>query len=87
MKKFHFLALAIFALAIEAGLAQPNDPASWKTLAEGGAEVELVPDPAPPLPAGQDTNSLRLTVRQTGGRSGIVCADMGKMKLEPGQVV
>ena len=79
------LALAIFALAAETGLALPNHPASWKPLAEGGAEVELVPDPAPPLPDGQDTHALRLTVRQTGRRLGIVCADMGKMKLERGQ--
>ena len=80
-----FLAFAIFALAAETGLAQPNNPASWKTLAEGGAEVELVSDMAPPSPGGQDTNSLRLTVKQTGQRFGIVCADMGEMKLEPGQ--
>ena len=87
MKKFRngFLGFAIFALAVETGLAQPNDPASWKPLAEGGAEVELLPDTAPPVPYGQNTNSLRLTVKQTGGRFGIVCADMGEMKLEPGQ--
>jgi hypothetical protein len=87
MKKFRnsCLVFAIFALAAETGLAQPNNPASWKTLAEGGAEVELVPDPAPPVPDGQNTNSLRLTVKQTGERFGIVCADMGEMKLEPGQ--
>jgi len=87
MKKFRngLLALALFALALEAGLALPADPASWKTLAEGGAEVELMPDQAPPLPGGQNTNSLRLTVKQDGQRFGIVCADMGKMKLEPGQ--
>ena len=87
MKKFRnsCLVFAIFALAVETGLALPNNPASWKTLAEGGADVELVPDSAPPLPNGQDTNSLRLTVKQTGERFGIVCADMGEMKLEPGQ--
>jgi len=87
MKKFRstFLALAIFALAAETGLALPGNPASWKTLTEGGAEVELVPDLAPPLPGGQDTNSLRLTVKQTGERFGIVCTDMGSMALEPGQ--
>ena len=54
-------------------------------MAEGGAEVELVPDLAPPAPGGPDTNSLWLTVKQTGGRCGIVCADMGEMNLEPGQ--
>jgi hypothetical protein len=87
MKKFRnsCLVFAIFALAAETGLALPNDPASWKTLAEGGAQVELVPDLAPPAPGGQDTNSLRLTVKQTGERFGIVCADMGEMKLEPSQ--
>jgi hypothetical protein len=87
MKKFRngFLAVAIFALAMEAGLAQSNNPASWKTLAEGGAEVELVPDSTPPLPEGRDTNSLRLTVKQTGQRCGIARVDMGRMTLEPGQ--
>ncbi len=80
-----FLVLAIFALAVETGLALPDNPASWKTLAEGGAVVELVPDPGTPLPNGRDTNSLRLTVKQTGQRFGLVCADMGKMKLEPDQ--
>jgi hypothetical protein len=87
MKKlrYTFLALAIFALAVETGLALPDNPASWKTLAEGGAEVELMLDSNPPLPGGQDTNSLRLTVKQTGRRSGIVCADMGEINLEPGQ--
>ena len=79
------LALGIFALAVETGLALPDNPASWKAIAEGGAEIELVPDTAPPLPNGQDTNSLRLTVKQTGQLFGIVCADMGEMKLEPGQ--
>jgi hypothetical protein len=81
------LALAIFALAAETGLALPDNPARWKPLAEGGAEVELVPAPAPapPVPGGQDTNSLRLTVKQTGRRFGIVCADMGNIKLKPGQ--
>lgn len=87
MKNFRngYLALAIFVLMSETGLAQPNYPASWKTLAEGGAEVELLPDSSPPLPGGQDTNSLRLTVKQTGQRFGIVCTDMGEMNLEPGQ--
>lgn len=87
MKKLRntFLALVIFALAAETGLALPDDPASWTTLAEGGAVVELVPELASPALNGQGTNSMRLTVKQTGGRFGIVCADMGKMKLEPGQ--
>jgi len=87
MKKLRYtlFALATFALAAETGLALPDNPASWKTLAEGGAVVELLPDLASPLPGGQDTNSLRLTVKQTGQRFGIVCADMGEIKLEPGQ--
>ena len=80
-----FLVLAIFALAVVTGLARPDDPASWKAIAEGGAEVDLVPDSTPQMPNGRDTNSLRLTVKQTGRRFGIVCADMGKLKLEPGQ--
>lgn len=40
--------------------------------------VELVPD-------GQDANLLRLTVKQTGRRCGIVCTNLGKLKLETGQ--
>ncbi len=79
------LGFIMFALAVETGLALPDNPASWKALAEGGAAVELVPDSQPPRPEGRDTNSLRLTVKQTGRRFGIVCPDMGKMKLEPGQ--
>jgi len=86
----HFLFAATLVLAASASAgdlagAPPKNSLSWKILAEGNAKVELVPDMAPPLPSGQDTNSLRLTVKQTGRRFGIVCADMGKMKLEPGQ--
>jgi hypothetical protein len=72
------LMLAASATADDLTQAPPDNPAGWKALAEGGAVVELVPD-------GQDANSLRLTVKQTGRRFGIVCADMGKMKLDPGQ--
>lgn len=87
MKNFRngFLALAIFVLASETGLAQPNNPASWRILAEGGAVMELAADTNAPASQGAGTNSLRLTVKQTGERFGIVCADMGKMKLESGQ--
>lgn len=70
--------LAVSASAGDLTPAPPDNPASWKALAEGGAVVELVPD-------GQDTNSLRLTVKQTGRRFGIVCANPGKSKLETGQ--
>ena len=70
--------LAVSASAGDSIPAPPNNPASWKTLAEGGAQVELVPD-------AQGTNTLRLTVKQTGRRSGIVCAGMGNVKLGPGQ--
>ena len=72
------LMLAFSASADDSMKLPPDNPASWKALAEGGAKVELVPDK-------QETNSLRLTFRQTGRRSGIVCADMGKMKLETGE--
>lgn len=72
------LMMAVLASAGDLAEAAPGNPASWKTLAEGGAEVELVPD-------AQGTNTMRLTVKQTGRRSGIVCAGMGNMKLEPGQ--
>jgi hypothetical protein len=80
-----FLALIAFAFAVEAGLASPNDLSSWKALAEGGAEVEIVRDSSPPWVTGQNTNALRITVRQIGQRFGIVCTDTGKGKLKPGQ--
>ena len=70
--------LAVSGSAGDLTPAPSNNSASWKALAEGGANVELVPD-------GQDTNSLRLTVKQAGRRFGIVCDDMGKSKLEIGQ--
>lgn len=79
------LALAVSARAGDLAEVPPINPASWKILAERGAKVELVSDSAPPLLGGQDTNTLRLTVKQTGERFGIVCPDMGKMKLETGQ--
>lgn len=87
MNKFRieFLVFATCVLAAAAGLAQPNSPSGWKGLAEGGAEVELVPDPNPPVPDGRGTNSLRLTVNQMGTRFGIVCADMRKTELQAGQ--
>lgn len=79
------LLLAASVLADGSTGVTPDNPVAWKALAGGGAVVELVPDPAPPLPDTQDTNSLRLTVRQTGQRFGIVCAGMVKTKLEAGQ--
>jgi hypothetical protein len=86
MKMSHmgFIWFAICVLAATASLAQPSQLSNWKALAEGGTEVELVSDPAPPVPGGQGTNSLRITARQTDRRFGIVCADMGKAKLQTG---
>jgi hypothetical protein len=81
----HLLVAAIFALAAGTGWAQPGNPASWKVLAEGGAAVELSPGPAQSPLGGQGAQTLRLAVEKTGQLSGIVCADMGKMKLKPGQ--
>jgi hypothetical protein len=88
MKKFHigFLAFAVFALTAATGRAQPNNLSSWKVLAEGGAEVEIAQIvAAPPVLDGQSTNALQLTVKHTGERFGIVCADMGIMKLQAGE--
>jgi hypothetical protein len=79
------LALAMFALAATTGLAQPDDLSSWKTLAEGGAEVELMPEAVVPVLDGQGTNSVRITVKQMGQRFGIVCAGMGGTKLQTGE--
>ena len=85
MNRSSFLALAVFALAAEMIWAQPNNPASWKTLAEGGAVVELSPDTVSPLPGAQATNTLRIAVKQTGQLCGIACADTGITKLAAGQ--
>jgi hypothetical protein len=88
MKKIRggIFAFAILAMAMETALAQPNNLASWKTLAEGGAEVEIAQDAAtPPGLNAQNTNALQITVKQTGQRFGIVCADMGKTKLQTGE--
>jgi hypothetical protein len=85
MKNFSFLAFAVFALTVETIWAQPNNPASWNPLAEGGALVELALDTVSPAPGWQGTNTLRITVKKTGERFGVVCADMGKMKLSAGQ--
>ncbi len=88
MKKLHigFLTFAVMALAAATGQAQPGNLSSWKVLAEGGAQVEIAQIAAtPPALDDQNTNALQITVKQTGQRFGIVCADMGKMKLEPGQ--
>jgi len=87
MKKFRIeiLTFIAFALAATTGLAQPQNLSGWRAFAEGGAEVELASDPIPPVPDGQGTDSLRLTVKRTGKRFGIVCADMQKVKLRAGQ--
>ena len=88
MKKFQggFLAFAIFAMMVRTASALPSDPTSWKALVEGGAQIEIAQEvAAPPLLDGQDTNALRITVQQTGERFGIVCADMGKTKLQTGE--
>ena len=84
IKKFSFLVFAIFALAASTGWAQPGNPASWNVLAEGGAVVELAMDTNAPAGQGAGAKSLKLEVKQTGERCGVVCADMGKMKLESG---
>ena len=47
--------------------------------------MELAPDTASPAPGWQGTNSLRMTVKQTGKQCGIACADMGKIELAAGQ--
>ena len=83
MIRIGILAFAAFALAIATSLAQSNQRSSWKALAEGGAEVEVAPEAAtPPVVNEQNTNALRITVKQTGKRFGIVCADMGNAKLQ-----
>lgn len=84
MNTFSFLASVIFALAVETIWAQPNDLAHWSVLAEGGAVVELAPDTNAPAGQGAGASSMRITVRQAGTQCGVVCADMGKMKLAAG---
>lgn len=81
-----FLAFVILAMTAATGLEQPGDLSSWKVLAEGGAEVEIAQVAAtPPALDDQNTNALEISVKQTGKRFGVVCADMGKMKLQPGK--
>jgi hypothetical protein len=85
MGKFRmgFLAFAACALASSTGLAQPDNLSNWNTLAEGGAGVDIAQVAAtPPLLEGQGTNALQVTVKQSGERFGIVCAGMGKIKLQ-----
>ena len=71
-------ALAVCLWIVTTGLAQAGQPAGWQSLAEGGAQVELAP-------AGPGTDGLRLTVRQTGKRFGLVCTAPGVDRAEPGQ--
>ena len=80
-----FPALCVLAIGLETGQAAPNDLSSWKVLAEGGAEVTAALDATPSVSGGQNTEALRVTVKRIGRRFGIVCADLGKTKLEPGQ--
>jgi hypothetical protein len=88
---FHFLLAASLMLVASASAGDltgspPGNLSNWKALAEGGAQVEVVPEAAAtPLLVPQGTNALRITVKQTGRRFGIVCADMGKTKLQTGQ--
>jgi hypothetical protein len=85
MKKFRMWILACVAgaLAMSNGLAQPGNLSSWKTLADGGAQVQITQVAAtPPLLDGQSTNALQITVNQIGKRFGIVCTDTGRVKLQ-----
>ena len=84
MKRFSFLAFALFALAARTAWAQPSNPANWSVLSEGGAVVELAPDTVSPLPGDQTTNTLRITIKKIGERFGAVCPEMGNLKLESG---
>jgi hypothetical protein len=75
------LILLVLAAALwptNTGQAQAAKPAGWISLAEDGAQVELAPDDS-------GTNAMQITVRQTGGRSGIVCADPGVTQAQTGQ--
>jgi hypothetical protein len=72
------LALAACLGAADTGRAQAGKPSGWTSLAEEGAQVELAPDES-------GTHAMRITVRQTGGRFGIVCAAPGVAKAEAGQ--
>lgn len=88
MKQFCIscLAFVIYISATITGLAQPSNISSWKALAEGGAEVEIAQVAAtPPALDGQSTNALQITVKQTGQRFGVVCADMEDTKLQAGE--
>ncbi len=84
MKQFSLPAFAIFALAVTTIWAQPSNPDSWNVLSDGGAVVELAPDTNAPAGQGPGARSLQITVKQTGGHSGVICSDIGKMTLATG---
>lgn len=77
-------ALLLFALAVEAGSGPAGDLSGWKPLAEGGAVVEIAQDTAAPLD-GPSANSLRLTVKSTGHRAGMVSGEIGGATVQAGQ--
>jgi hypothetical protein len=78
------LAIFVFALAAETRLARADDLSGWKSLAEGGAAVGVALDSASPRDE-QNTNSLRLTVKNSGARAGIVHLEIAAADLRPGQ--
>ena len=77
-------ALLLCALAAQVRSAPADDGSGWKPLAEGGAVVEITPDTAAP-PDGPNTNSWRLTVKNTGHRAGLVSSEIGGINLRGGQ--
>ena len=78
------LALCLFTLAAETRPARAEDLSRWESLAQGGAAVKIALDSASPRD-GQNTNSLRLTVENTGARAGIVHHEIAAADLRPGQ--
>jgi hypothetical protein len=79
------VAVVLPAVVAATALALPNNLLSWKPLIGNGAEVETSLIPNTPTLDEQHTNALRIAVKRVGLRAGIVCTDMEKTKLPPGQ--
>lgn len=77
-------AFLLFALAAQPCSAQAGDWSGWKPVAQGGAVVEIAQDTAAPLDD-QNTNSLRLTVKNPGRRAGLVSGETDEVDLQAGQ--
>jgi len=77
-------AILLCALAAQGRSAPAGDGSGWQPMAEGGAVVEIAPEAAAP-PDGPNTNSWRLTIKNTGHRAGLVSTAIAGTNLQGGQ--